>query len=783
MRNAWMLAMVVVLFAGIAAAQTADSLLVSNQPTDTMANANINNGSGGIVVQAVDSTMANAVDTSFTGQIDVVIQTGTGTLGGTTSVNAVAGEATFSDLNIDTIGAFTLRFTDNAAVLTQIDSSSFNITADRLVVVGGPANTTAGATIQTGAAADLTIEAQDGNGNTDTSFVGTVDVSIATGTGTLNGTVSQAAVLGVATFNDLSINEAGSFTLDFMDQGGNLTQDTSGSFDITPDVDAQLAFNVQPSNVAVNTNISPSITVEIQDQFGNLTASTAPVTLTIGTDPVGGTNLSGGAATAAVAGTATFASVQLDQVGTGFTLAADSTGLTQAISSSFDVTGAANSDPVLSAPDNVVDISVGGTDPNLMGTCVVGDDLQIRFTATDADAGDNLTITVADAGTGSLTAAGAGFTGTFPISNTPNPSPQNVQLAGTAATNGNVVLTVTVDDGQGGQDTYNIDITISSVATPTITVNSSMTAFSTTGTGIPSTEQSYTVSGSDLTADITVTPPTHFEISLTSGAGFGTAPINLTQTGGTVGNTTIFVRYNPSTSGSHNGNITHTSTGATQQDVAVTGSIAAPAAATVTAQNNPGSGKASPGSTKSVLGFRVTETGGGTPFTVTSVVVDIQLINNTGGVAAAAIESVRLVRGGTLGTVTNGGAGWSLVGSVVTVTFSGLSDNVPAGGTRDYSVQIRFTGSSVPTPAPAFQASLDGNTDVNGGTSISGATVTGGTITLAEKLPSDPFADDDDEDDCNLSTNGGPAWPMALLVVLGMIGAVAIRVRRKGSNL
>ncbi|MCG6915786.1 hypothetical protein LJE86_17925, partial [bacterium BMS3Abin03] len=90
--------------------------------------------------------------------------------------------------------------------------------------------------------------------------------------------------------------------------------------------------------------------------------------------------------------------------------------------------------------------------------------------------------------------------------------------------------------------------------------------------GIPSTEQGYTVSGNNLTNDITITPPTDFEISTGTGGSFlATNPITLTQSGGSVVATTIYVRFKSSTLGTSSGNITHTSTGATQQDVAVSG--------------------------------------------------------------------------------------------------------------------------------------------------------------------------------------------------------------------
>jgi hypothetical protein len=58
----------------------------------------------------------------------------------------------------------------------------------------------------------------------------------------------------------------------------------------------------------------------------------------------------------------------------------------------------------------------------------------------------------------------------------------------------------------------------------------------------PSNQQSFVVNGNNLMADITVTPSANFEISTTSGSGFVTTPIILTQTAGTVNNTTIYIR-------------------------------------------------------------------------------------------------------------------------------------------------------------------------------------------------------------------------------------------------
>jgi endonuclease I len=87
--------------------------------------------------------------------------------------------------------------------------------------------------------------------------------------------------------------------------------------------------------------------------------------------------------------------------------------------------------------------------------------------------------------------------------------------------------------------------------------------------GTPSASQSYTVTGANLTADIAVTAPTGFQVSLNNST--WTSSVNVPQTGGNA-NSTVYVRFTPAATGAYSGNITHTSTGATQVDKAVSGS-------------------------------------------------------------------------------------------------------------------------------------------------------------------------------------------------------------------
>ena len=107
-------------------------------------------------------------------------------------------------------------------------------------------------------------------------------------------------------------------------------------------------------------------------------------------------------------------------------------------------------------------------------------------------------------------------------------------------------------------------------ASPTISVVGSFAAFSATA-GSPSAAQTVTASGSDLTGDLTVTPPAGYEVS-TDGTSYN-ASLSLTPSGGVVASTTVYVRLTGAAVGSFTGTVSFASTGASTQSVPVTGSV------------------------------------------------------------------------------------------------------------------------------------------------------------------------------------------------------------------
>ncbi|QOJ28819.1 MAG: carbohydrate-binding protein [Ignavibacteriales bacterium] len=120
----------------------------------------------------------------------------------------------------------------------------------------------------------------------------------------------------------------------------------------------------------------------------------------------------------------------------------------------------------------------------------------------------------------------------------------------------------------------NVEITGYS-SSSTITLSSaSLPSFGAIVSGGLSGSASYTVSGYNLTSDITVSAPQDYQVSLNDTLFSG--QVILAQDSGTVPVTTIFARYAPSSaSGSNSGSISHSSSGAATQQSYVTGTAIA----------------------------------------------------------------------------------------------------------------------------------------------------------------------------------------------------------------
>jgi hypothetical protein len=288
-----------------------------------------------VAIQDANGNLVTTATNSIT--VALAANPGGGTLGGTRTVSAVGGVATFSTLTVDKAAAgYTLAA--SAAGLATATSGTFTVSpaaASQLAFVQQPTGAAAGAVI----APPVTVAVQDAFGNTVISSSASVTLALGTNPSgaTLGGTLTQAAVAGVATFANLTVDKTGSgYTLTAA--SAPLTGATSGAFSIGAGAAVKLAFVQQPTTTAAGSVITPAITVAIQDANGNTVATAAnPVTIATGNNP-GGSTLGGTATVAAVNGVATFSDLTLDKVGTGYTLAAGASGLTGATSAAFDIT-------------------------------------------------------------------------------------------------------------------------------------------------------------------------------------------------------------------------------------------------------------------------------------------------------------------------------------------------------------------------------------------------------------------------------------------------------------
>jgi hypothetical protein len=259
--------------------------------------------------------------------------------GSSTSLSFTNGVSSVSSGNN---GVMTLYKAETASIVvsdgTHTNGTGVSVTvspvsANKLAFVQQPTDTTAGVTMSP----SVTVAIQDQYGNQTT---GTANVTVSPSSQTLLGTKTQAAVNGLATFDDLSMQKAGSgYTLSASSSG--LTGKTSSSFSIGAASPNKLVFTTQPGNAAWGAAITPAPAVTVEDAFNNIVpSSSASVTVAIGTNPGSGT-LSGTATKSASSGVATFAGLSIDKVGTGYTLSASSTGLTSATSSTFNITAGA----------------------------------------------------------------------------------------------------------------------------------------------------------------------------------------------------------------------------------------------------------------------------------------------------------------------------------------------------------------------------------------------------------------------------------------------------------
>jgi hypothetical protein len=426
-------------------------------------------------------------------------------VGGTLTVNAVKGVATFSNLLFTATGSYTLSASTSG--LSAVTSNSISIVAGAasklLFATEPPTNGTAGT------AFGAVVQVEDAYGNLATASTAAVTIS-STPAG-VSGTLAANAVNGVATFSNLVFTTAGSYTLSAASTG--LPSANSSSIAIAG-VPSKLVFTREPPSSGM-TGTALGAVIYIEDANGNLvTTSTAAVT--ISSTPAG---VSGTLTVNAVNGVATFSNLIVNTPGT-FTLTATSTGLPSVNSSSILMVGPASK-------------LVFATEPPANGTAGTALGAVIQVEDANGSLVTNSTVAV------TISSTPAGVSGTLTVS-----------AVNGVATFGNLDFTTS--------GTYTLSASATGLSGATSTSISVAAPFTVTGTAVSVAPGATSVN----TSTITVTPVGGFTGSVTltaavtsSPAGavypptfsFGsTSPLNIT--GATAGTGTLTISTTAATS-------------------------------------------------------------------------------------------------------------------------------------------------------------------------------------------------------------------------------------------
>ncbi len=249
-------------------------------------------------------------------------------LQGKVTVAARNGVAAFSDLSINVVGSYTLNAQDGTLTSGTSASVMIKSSATHLVILQQPNSGHAG--LQPGLGS-VTVALEDKAGNIVTGDSSIVTVTLGDSSGAtpgsgassdnpgvpaLQGTTAVQAENGVATFTDLAVLDAGTFTVVASD--GTMTPAVSTVLTITP-APTHLVFLDHPTTGNPGTALD-SISVAVEDDLGNVvTDYVLPIVLDGEslTDPSSTSSVLAGTTEAApVNGIATFSNVSLLSEGT-----------------------------------------------------------------------------------------------------------------------------------------------------------------------------------------------------------------------------------------------------------------------------------------------------------------------------------------------------------------------------------------------------------------------------------------------------------------------------------
>jgi hypothetical protein len=144
-------------------------------------------------------------------------------------------------------------------------------------------------------------------------------VTLAVQSGPANAVVDSKSTMtatvknGVATFNNVILDTAGTYTLTATDSDTGVTSAVSGTITVNPGAVTQLVVEPVTTPGTVGQAITPAVTVTAEDEFGNVaTTDNDSVTLNLGSGAPGNFTLGSTTTVVAVNGVATFDNIALD---------------------------------------------------------------------------------------------------------------------------------------------------------------------------------------------------------------------------------------------------------------------------------------------------------------------------------------------------------------------------------------------------------------------------------------------------------------------------------------
>jgi len=372
--------------AAVPGGTTATKVVFVQQPTDTVADQTI---TPAVTVQLQDNGNNNVTDPNI--PITLVLTSGTGTLlGTTTQLTDGTGLATFNDLKINVAGS-NKQLTASSGSLTSAASNFFNITPPAAVacdtcssgsiscsgqLIGHGTATTARKDLDT---TPSTCANEACSGSTSGTFNYLLYTFRNNTASAVCYTVSFDNACNTAATSLFSAAYSPSFSpsnvcTNFLGDLGNGTNTTtsysftvpsgqnfeivvwnrtSGSYctspftltltpcaSLPPATSAtKVVFVQQPTDTVVDQSITPSVTVQLQDNSNsNVADANIPITIAL----TGGSGALSGTTTRLTdaTGLATFNDLQINAVGNNKQLTASSSGLISATSASFNITAA-----------------------------------------------------------------------------------------------------------------------------------------------------------------------------------------------------------------------------------------------------------------------------------------------------------------------------------------------------------------------------------------------------------------------------------------------------------